>query len=112
MQEVYYSDNGGSNDAFLYIGNLKNAQAQSYKGKGGCPYTYYSSPQWSPGSKYFASQTVIDTVDGTSILVDGHFMGWIDASHYLYIEGNNVKNLKTRIGVIGGESMDAPDGFR
>jgi hypothetical protein len=93
----------------LYLGNLNDGRTQSYKD--GCPSSSVISPQWSSDSKHFASQSTIVAIDGTSILIDGDFRGWIDASYYFY-ETIEESKRKIYIGEIDGESIALPEGYQ
>jgi len=95
----------------LYLGNMNDAHSQAYNWENGCPSLLVASPQWSPDSQHFAWQGTIVAVDGTSISIDGDFIGWIDAKYYFYsaIENNGVK---IHIGEINGKSIALPENFQ
>ena len=95
-----------------YLGNLMDGHTVQYSGGSYCPSTYYSTPKWSPNSKYFsasgyASAENIGSIDGPPIPVNGQFLDWIDSTHYLYQEDDEI-----RIGEISGESIVLPEDFQ
>ncbi|MBC7877725.1 MAG: PD40 domain-containing protein [Anaerolineales bacterium] len=110
----YISDGNGQGvgTPSLYIGNLNNGSTQLFDWDGRCPSSYYSDPQWSPDSKYFASQKTIWSVEGSSISIGGDFIAWIDSNHYLYtIYDANIPKTSTFIGEIGGDTISLPEDF-
>lgn len=99
---MLYSDSQGKS----HVANLKNIQSQPYAWDDGC------TVSWSPDSQHFASQTAIGSVDGTPpIKIDGHFIAWLDATHYLFSKGKNILDLQTYIAEVGKESAAAPTNF-
>lgn len=94
------------NDGYSYLGNLQNAKAQTDNWSGDC------HVQWSPDSQHFASQTAIGSVDGTPpIKLDGHFIAWLDATHYLYTKGKNMLDLQSYIAEVGKEAAAVQTNF-
>ena len=86
-----------------YLGSLKDSLAQPYDWNSDCSI----NAQWSPDSQHFASQTAIGSVDGTpSISLDGHFITWLDATHYLFTKGKSILDLQNYITEVGKE-LDA-----
>lgn len=82
------------------LGNLTDAQTQVYAWGSDCVL------KWSPDSQHFASQTEIGSVDGTPPikLADGHFIAWLDDTHYLFSKGKSIIELKTYIAEVGQEA--------
>lgn len=87
---------------FNYLANLITGHTQTFEKAGLSLYDC----QWSPDSKHFVSNTntinFIGSVDGSlPIPVGGHFIKWIDNTHYYYlvIDGNRT-DTKTYIGKI------------
>ena len=100
---TYYYYPGKTDEAVtpgIYVGNLREgssqlvASAQPY----GLPYSFY----WSTDNTHFIFETeqshlFLGNVNGEIVpLAGGQFLGWIDASHYLY--------GKVAIGEIGKEA--------
>lgn len=100
---------------FVYLANLNNGHTQRYEGGSICPSFYYSTPKWSPDSRYFASYgsmnptRTIGDVEGGAISFGGELIQWLDVSHYLYHTRDGKELL---IGELGGESVPLPEGFR
>ncbi len=90
----------------IYLGNLTTVQSQPYDWDGDC------DVRWSPDSQHFASQTAIGSVDGTPpIKIDGHFIAWLDATHYLFSRGKTILDLQSYIAEVGKEFAAAPTNF-
>lgn len=99
---VLYQDH----DQKKRLGNLKDVKTEVYAWDDNC------SVLWSPDSQHFASQTKIGSVDGTPpITIEGHFIAWLDATHYLFSKGKNIIDLQTYIAEVGKESAAAPTNF-
>lgn len=95
----------------LYLGNLNNGHSQSIEWEFNIDCPGPSIPRWSPDSKYYAFEKNLFAVDGTLIPIDGHFSGWIDSKHYLYLTKEGQSPWKTHIGEIGGSSIELPEDF-
>jgi Tol biopolymer transport system component len=101
-------------DSTVYLGDLNNGQSQEYKWEGWCGGTDTRYLQWSPDSKYFATQgllnDVIGSVDGTSFSVGGMFTGWIDSTHYRYTKIISEKPpvSENYVAEVGGVSILVP----
>jgi dipeptidyl aminopeptidase/acylaminoacyl peptidase len=97
------NDTGDRRDASLYyLGNLTDGHTQAYSIT---DWPLYFC-KWSPDSRHFAfTNTIgfIGSVDGSlPIPVGGHFLEWIDSSHYYYMVIDNTPGTSTiYIGTIG-----------
>lgn len=81
------------------LGSLQDVQAKAYPWDAGC------AVKWSANSQHFASQTEIGSVDGTPpIPLDGRFIAWLDATHYLFSKGKSILDLQTYIAEVGKEA--------
>jgi hypothetical protein len=99
---VFYQDD----DQRKRLGNLKDMQTEIYAWDGDC------NVHWSPNSQHFASQTTIGSVDGTPpIAIDGHFIAWLDGTHYLFTKGTSILDLQNYITEVGHEANAAPTNF-
>ncbi len=89
-----------------HLGNLKLSETQPY------PWDSPCDVKWSPNSQHFASQTAIGSVDGTPpITIDGHFIAWLDATHYLFSKGTSILDLQTYVAEVGNEPNAVPTNF-
>jgi len=79
----------------LYLGNLRKGGSQLYE-----PGTLL--PTWSPDSKHFIYNGLfLGVVDGPPVYIGaGSFLGWADASHYLYFNKTIV------MAKVGGEIIN------
>ena len=93
----------------LYLINLNDGHTQLHED--GCPSSSVASPQWSSDSLHFASGRRIRSVDGTTIPIDGDFLGWIDDSYYFY-EAIKDNSRKIYIGESGVEVVALPESFQ
>lgn len=98
---------------FFYQDHDQKKQLVSLKiGKTRYDWAGNCSVSWSLDSQHFASQTAIGSVDGTPpIPIDGHFIAWLDATHYLFSKGKTILDLQSYIAEVGKESAAAPTNF-
>ena len=107
----------GNETISVYLGDLNDGQVENYVGDDCSFQGVYS---WSPDSRHFSNSFLVNgsigavdigAVDGPPLHIGGIFVGWIDASHYVYDVIKDKVFVETRIGEIGGQSMALPKGF-
>lgn len=78
-------------EILVYLGNFVNGSTQAYSETEWPLYWY----KWSPDSRHFAHTNAIGfigSVDELPVPIGGHFMEWIDATHYYYMVIDNTAN--------------------
>ena len=79
-------------NAQLYAGNLSNWHTQSYQLGIDCSPAY-----WSADNRHFVygrlSGTFLGAADKPLIPIDGNFLGWVDATHFIYSRFPNERNI-------------------
>lgn len=76
-------------ESLVYLGNFINGSTQAYSETEWPLYWY----KWSADSRHFAHTNAIGfigSVDGLPVPVGGHFLEWIDATHYYYMVIDNA----------------------
>jgi hypothetical protein len=93
---ILFAGTGGGqlSNIWSYLGSLNNGQIQAFEEDGWLLYDC----QWSPDSRHFVSTrnafTFIGSIDGSlPTPVGGHFLGWIDNTHYYYMTYKNGSNI-------------------
>jgi Tol biopolymer transport system component len=90
---------GNSNyDISLYLGNLTDGHTQVIGS------LVYPGFLWSPDSKHFLYGNFISAIDKSPIRINGHYLSWLNANHYVYIVTVENKS-KTYIGEINGSTI-------